>query len=390
MHSEQPIEDCHYGVVLGMASIQRLASARTGRISYRVQIRLRGHAALSETFRNRKDAARWAGSIETGILEGRHFPNARGQRISFACVVQRYRQALLSDASPSRRVNTERHISWWLECFGSLTLAAITPDRIAAARDALAMQPFARGKVHRDEVGRKIAPRAYKRSGATVNRYLATLSHIFTTARMEWRLVDRNPVREVSKKKEARGRIRFLNDEERDALLAACADSAWPALQALVLLAISTGARRGELIRLRWTDVTVDAPSPQAIIQRTKNGDPRRLPLVGKALEATRRLKLSNAGRSEFVFPHRLDPGRAYGAFDTHWQAALVTAGIAGFRFHDLRHTCASYLASQGASLLEIADVLGHRTMAMVKRYSHLAEGHKAAVIERMTHARGL
>src|ERR1700722_8777582 len=70
--------------------------------------------------------------------------------------------------------------------------------------------------------------------------------------------------------------------------------------------------------------------------------------------------------------------------------AILATAGIADFRFHDLRHTCASYLASQGASLLEIADVLGHRTMAMVKRYSHLAEGHKVAVIRKMAHARGL
>jgi integrase len=373
-----------------MASIQRLRSLRSGRISYRVQVRLKGHAALSETFRNRKDAERWAGSIETGILEGRHFPNARCHRITFTSIVQRYRAAMLTDASISRRVNTERHIAWWLQSFGSLTLAAIKPDRIAEARDALAMQPFTRGKVRRDENGKEIAPRAYRRSGATVNRYLATLSHIFTTALMEWRLVEKNPVRDVSKKKEARGRIRFLNDEERDALLAACTHSAWPALHALVLLAISTGARRGELIRLRWADVTVDAPSPQAIIQQTKNGDPRRLPLVGKALEAMRTLKHSNAGRSEFVFPHRSDPGRTYRAFDTHWQAALATARIADFRFHDLRHTCASYLASQGASLLEIADVLGHRTMAMVKRYSHLAGGHKAAVIERMTHARGL
>ena len=373
-----------------MASIQRLASPRTGRIAYRVQIRLRGHAALSETFRNRKDAERWAGSVETGILEGRHFPNARSQRISFTSVVQRYRAAMLTDASTARKANTERHLAWWLQRFGSLTLAAITPDRIAEARDALAAQSFTRGKVRRTEDGQEIAPPAYKRSGATVNRYLATLSHIFATALMEWRLVDKNPVREVSKKKEARGRIRFLSDEERDALLAACAKSAWPALHALVLLAISTGARRGELIHLRWTDVTVDAPSPQALIQRTKNGDPRRLPLVGKALEAMRKLKLSNSGRSEFVFPRRGDPGRAYEAFDTHWHAALATAGIADFRFHDLRHTCASYLASQGASLLEIADVLGHRTMAMVKRYSHLAEGHKAAVIKKMAHARGL
>ena len=287
-------------------------------------------------------------------------------------------------------MNTERHIAWWVARFGDFSLAAITPDRVAEARDALALQPFSRGSVRKSEDGREILPPTYKRSGATVNRYLATLSHIFATAVMQWRLIDKNPVQDVSKKKEARGRIRFLSDDERDALLAACAKSAWPPLHALVLLAISTGARRGELIRLRWVDLTIDEPAPRAIVQQTKNGDPRRLPLVGKALEAVRELNVSNGGRSEFVFPSRLDPSRAYEVFDAHWYTALARAGIVDFHFHDLRHTCASYLASQGASLLEIADVLGHRTITMVKRYSHLAQGHKVAVIERMTKSRGL
>ena len=373
-----------------MASIQRLTSPRTGRVAYRVQIRLKGHPAQSETFRTRKDAERWAGSIESAILEGRHFPQTRSRRISFASLAQRYRDNILADAPRSRKVNTERHIAWWVDRLGSLNLAALTPDCIAEARDALALQPFSRGTIHKDRNGREMVPPTYKRSGATVNRYLATLSHILATAVMQWRLIDKNPVGDVSKKKEARGRIRFLRDDERDALLAACARSVWQPLHALVLLAISTGARRGELIRLRWIDVTIDEPSPRAIIQHTKNGDPRRLPLVGKALDAIRELSVSNAGNSEFVFPSRLDSTRAYEAFDAHWYTALASAGIVDFRFHDLRHTCASYLASQGASLLEIADVLGHRTITMVKRYSHLAQGHKVAVIERMTKARGL
>ena len=372
-----------------MASIQRLTSPFSGRVSYRVQIRLKGHPGQSETFRARKDAQRWASSIESAILEGRHFPHARSQRISFAALAQRYRASILGEANASKRANTERHIAWWLNRFGALTLAEITSGRIAEARDVLAAQAFTRARPRRAG-DREIPPQSYKRSGATVNRYLATLSHMFTTALMEWRLIDSNPVRDISKKKEARGRIRFLRDEERDVLLNACVESAWPALHALVLLAISTGARRGELIRLRWTDVTLDPATPQAIIQDTKNGDPRRLPLVSKALEAIWALKVANNGASEFVFPSRADLHRPYVAFDAHWYAALARAGLSDFRFHDLRHTCASYLASEGASLLEIADVLGHRTMAMVKRYSHLAQGHKATVIEKMTKARGL
>jgi integrase len=294
------------------------------------------------------------------------------------------------DAGAGRRATAEHHLAWWLTQFGTLTLGEITPDRVAEARDVLAGQAFTRGKAGRVKGGHENLPQTYKRSGATVNRYLATLSHIFSTAVAEWRLIDRNPVRDISKKKESRGRIRFLRDDERAALIAACGKSAWPALQILVLLAISTGARRGELIRLRWTDVVLDPPAPQAIIQDTKNGDPRRLPLVGKALEGLGKLALANNGRSRFVFPSRRYPERPYTAFDAHWYAALASAGVRDFRFHDLRHTCASYLASQGSSLLEIADVLGHRTMAMVKRYSHLAQEHKTTVIEKMARARGL
>ena len=372
-----------------MASIQRLLSPLTGRVSYRVQVRLRGYPSQSGTFSNRKDAERWASSIESGIREGRHFPHALARRTSFAALAERYTRSVLGDARPARRSNAGHHIAWWLDQLGTLSLAEITSDHIAQGRDALSSQPYVRAKASHGQDGATV-PTAYKRSGATVNRYLATLSHMFTTAMREWRLIDRNPVTDISKKKEARGRARFLRDEERDALLVACAHSAWPALYTLILLAISTGARRGEMIHLQWANVSLNPPSPQATIQCTKNGDPRRLPLVGKTLESLRALQTANGGASSFVFASPSGVDKPYVGFDAHWYAALARAGIHDFRFHDLRHTCASYLAAQGSSLLEIADVLGHRTMAMVKRYSHLAEGHKAIVIARMARERGL
>jgi integrase len=149
---------------------------------------------------------------------------------------------------------------------------------------------------------------------------------LFTVAVKEWRLVDRNPVREISKKKEARGRIRFLSDSERDALLEACAKSDWPALHALVLLAISTGARRGELIRLKWVDV--DLKAARATVHETKNGDPRLLPLVGKALTALRTLKLHGSSASAWVFQQPSGFPGPYEGFDSHWYQALQAAGI--------------------------------------------------------------
>jgi integrase len=122
----------------------------------------------------------------------------------------------------------EQHLDWWVKRFGGRTLAEITPDLVAEARDALAAEKFTRGR-SREVKGVTVPPAEYARSGATVNRYLATLSAMLTVAAKEWRLLDRNPVSDVSKKKAARGRIRFLSDSERDALLKACSASPWPA-----------------------------------------------------------------------------------------------------------------------------------------------------------------
>jgi integrase len=371
-----------------MASIQRIVSTITGEVSYRAQVRVKGHEPQGKTFPNRKEAAAWASSIESAIREARYFPNQKASRTPFAEVVARYRNTALSNLKASAVGTREQHLDWWVERFAGKTLAEITPDLVAEARDALASSTYTRGKPRKDKDGNVVPPNPYNRSGATTNRYLAALSHVFTVAAKEWRLTDRNPVRDIAKKKESRGRVRFLTDEERTKLIDTCANSQWKPLLALVLLAISTGARRGELIHLKWSDI--DLKAARATVHDTKNGDPRVLPLVGKALETLREMKLQASAKSEYAFPQPSGLPGPYEHFDQHWYDALDAAGITDVRFHDLRHTTASYLAQQGASLLEIADTLGHRTMSMVKRYSHLAQSHKVGIIEKMATAKDL
>jgi integrase len=386
-----------------MASIQRIVSPLTNVVSYRAQVRVKGRPTQSETFPNLKEAKAWGASVESAIRENRNHPHLAGGKKSFAELVRRYRETVMKDAGAPSKAVREQHLTWWDAHFAGRTIAEITPDRVADARDALAAEKFTRGKVQKKK-GVEIAPTEYTRAGATVNRYLATLSHMFTMAVKEWRLVATNPVRDITKKKEARGRVRFLSNAERDALLDACAQSDWPALHTLVLLAISTGARRGELINLKWDDVdlrvreaSVDPKTGErqtamgrAIVRETKNGEVRVLPLVGKALEALRALKLQGSAKSPCVFAQPSGFPGPYENFDGVWYAAIKAAGIEDFRFHDLRHTTASYLAAQGASLLEIADTLGHKTLSMVKRYSHLAQSHKVSAIERMAKERDL
>jgi integrase len=145
-------------------------------------------------------------------------------------------------------------------------------------------------------------------------------------------------------------------------------------------MALTTGARRSELTGLRWQDI--DFVHNVAFVGRSKNGDPKTLPLVSNVLDL---LNAFNTGTAPtgLVFPSPRIPTQSYG-FEERWKAALKAAKVRNFRFHDLRHTCASMLAQNGATLLEIGDLLGHRQLQVTKRYSHLASGHKAALVNRV------
>src|SRR5262249_2823728 len=154
-------------------------------------------------------------------------------------------------------------------------------------------------------------------------------------------------------------------------------------LHAIVVLALATGARRGELQGLRWPDV--DLKRGTLTFHETKNGERRAVPLTGPALTLMHQHAKVRRLDTMLVFPDGTGK-RALGIREA-FEGAVKRANIADFRFHDLRHSFASYLAMNGASLLEIAEVLGHKTLAMVKRYAHLTEAHTRNVVERMNKA---
>ncbi len=133
-------------------------------------------------------------------------------------------------------------------------------------------------------------------------------------------------------------------------------------------------------MNLRWSDVDMDRGL--AYLHETKNNERRAIPLVGLALEKLRALSKVRRIDTDLLFPR--EDGKKPVTIQKPWRKVLADAGIEDFRFHDLRHSCASYLAMNGASLAEIAAVLGHKTLAMVKRYSHLSEQHTASVVASM------
>ena len=221
-----------------MAVIEK-RKMKDGEIRYRVKIRLRGHPPQTSTHERLADARRWAQSTEAAIREGRHFKSTESKRHTFKDMIDRY----VRDVLPQKRKGQEKQaaqLQWWTDQLGSYLLVDVTPALIAQERDKLASGVTYRGS---------------QRSPATVVRYLAALSCVFGIAVREWGWLEDSPMRKVSKPQEPRGRVRFLDQEERERLLYACKESSNPHLYPVVLIALSTGMRYGEIMTLTWSDV---------------------------------------------------------------------------------------------------------------------------------------
>ncbi|MGM0575081.1 MAG: tyrosine-type recombinase/integrase [Myxococcota bacterium] len=351
-----------------MATIQK-RTGKDGTTSYRVLVRLKGHPTQRATFQRKMDAKRWAQQTEAAIREGRYFHRVEARKHTLADLVDRYVRDVLP-TKPKSAAKQSGQLAWWKAELGPFLLSDVTPARLAEARDKLAGEETSQGN---------------RRAPATVVRYLAALSHALTVAVKEWGWLDSNPMAKVRKPREPRGRVRYLSDEERDRLLRACADSRNPYLYPVVVLALSTGMRKGEVMGLRWRDV--DLERGRVVLHETKNGERRVVPLVGKAREVMREHAKVRAMDTDLLFPGRRPRnGGARKPMNLRkpWVDALEAAGIEDFRFHDLRHSAASYLAMNGATPSEIAAVLGHKTLQMVKRYAHLSDAHTATVVESM------
>jgi integrase len=199
-------------------------------------------------------------------------------------------------------------------------------------------------------------------SRATVNRELATLSHLFNYAIMMENAVE-NPVEKIKKLKEPAGRLRYLSMEEMQALLEECRRI--PYLYVIVLIALNTGMRRGEILNLRRRDI--DLENKYISIPDSKSGKRRDI-YINDFLHGELSAWLENL-KGEKVFPVE--------DFKKSFRSACNRAGIMDFRFHDIRHTFASHLVMEGIDLTTVKELMGHSNVQMTTRYSHLSPGHK-------------
>lgn len=207
---------------------------------------------------------------------------------------------------------------------------------------------------------------------ATINRFLATIKHMFTKA-VDWNFVEEEVLKRIRKVKmleEKNERLRFLSSEECETLIDACPDH----LRPIVTVALNTGMRKNEILKLKWDQINHGF----ILLVDTKNGERREIPIN----ENVRRVLTSTIRRLDvpFVFydPTTLKP---YGDIKHAFTSSCRRAGIVDFKFHDTRHTFASHLVMNGVDLATVRVLLGHKTLTMTLRYAHLAPAHKANAV---------
>lgn len=280
--------------------------------------------------------------IKTEIIEGRYFEVLEEHKRTFDELMERFEQEHIPKKASQRAYfgYTKRLRGF----FGSLVLAQVTPKVIVQYKN----QRYADG----------VSP-------ATINRELAVMKKAFNLARKEWEWCRDNPVSRVSLEKENNKRDRWLTHEEEARLLAACS----PWVKEIVVFALNTGMRMGEILALTWAGV--DLFRRTVTVFRSKNGERRTIPVNQTVLEILKEKVRVRSIHQDLVFSSQAGTMVDHNNLRRGFRAAIKTAKIADLHFHDLRHTFATRLTQGGIDLYKVQRLLGHKSPIMTQRYAH-------------------
>jgi integrase len=316
-----------------------MASFRQRNGKWQARVFRDGYPDLAKTFQSKIDAERWARSVEVSLDRGTYVDPTEAERVTLGDLIGRY----IKEVLPSMKGYVED--SYRLRAIQRRDIANINMARLSSVQFAS----------YRDERLTKVASN-------TVIRELAYLSSVINHARREWGINIPNPVLMVRRPQMPKGRDRVITEEELRRLLEQLEPTGrrnvW--MKPLVLLALETGMRRGELLRLQWTDINLQKRT--ATLWEIKNGERRIVSLSSKALEVLLFMPRSLCGA---VFP--LNAAAQEKAF----REAVRRAGIDDLRFHDLRHSAITRMAKKLPNVIELASVSGHKSLRMLQRYYH-------------------
>ena len=316
-----------------------MAAFRKRKDKWHVQIRKSGTAPLTKTFTHKKDAQQWANEIERKIDQGLILELSHPDYETLSQILERYKNEI-TISKRGGHIEAYRLAKIMRDPVAEIKLSQLSAMHIADYRDR----------------------RLQEVSACSVVKEMTLISLSLDIARKEWRVPMRsNVMRDVKKPQPERGRDRRLSSEEHTLLLRSCSKSSNHWLTPLTIIAIETGMRRGELLRIVWEDIDLDLRV--AHLDMTKNGSKRDVPLSSEAINLLRSLPHDISGK---VFPITAAALRGL------WNRACRRAGITGLHFHDLRHEATSRFFEKGLNVIEVATITGHKDLRMLQRYTHL------------------
>ena len=308
-------------------------------------------------FATKPEAAKWAATREESIEKGVHGSVAQAESTTLVEALERYER----DVTPAKKGARQERVrinAWKRDPLALRVLSTIRGADIAAWRD------------------KRLAGGA---SPTTVRNDLALISHLFATAIREWGMESlANPVEKIKLPAAGKARDRRLDPTpdkngktEEQRLLAAAEAQAedWPWLGPIIKIGLATAMRQSEILGLSWENV--DLSRKVARLLDTKNGDRRDVPLSTAAVTVLESLLIPDDDGIKRLPRGPVFPVSAV-SLDHHWRKAVKAAGSENLRFHDLRHEATSRLFEKGLNPMEAAAITGHKTLAMLKRYTHL------------------
>lgn len=269
-----------------------------GNVTYRAKVRVKGYPPQQATFDRKTDADRWAQRTEADLRDDKYFPSVKAKKYTVADLIDAHLKNLKT-TNPRRHSEVEPLLAWWKSEVGFIMLSHFKSAAVLEGQQKL----MRRERQRKDAQGNTC-----QLSPATVNRYLVALHTAvkFGVHPLGW--ISTNPVHGINKLKEAAGRTRFLSDDEVKRLLKACRASKNPHLFAVVLIGISTGARRSEIQCIKWSDINNDGTL--ATLPKTKNGKIRALPLQGVVAEIVKKMRDGKSEADIYLFPSPNNPNR--------------------------------------------------------------------------------
>lgn len=346
----------HSWHTLGTISIMATITKR-GDYQYRVQIRRGGYPPVYKTFIYLADAEAWARSVESQMDQGTYQENTQANTVTIESLANTY----IEDITPLKKnaVEDKRLMNVVIKEFGQYYLSNVKSSIVKKWIDDL---------------------KKAKKAGSTINHHLTALSVLIDTAMKEWGYkLPKNPCKMVKRMPQGKARKRRLMPGEEEFITNECINSRITFLSAAMKLAVDTGIRQSEIFRLVWENI--DLEKAVAIARDTKNGDDRYAPLSSRAITIFKSLPQATEGKVFTFSQHGVASSmrNAITRARTKYHEDCKKAGkepkngfLEDLRLHDLRHDATSRFFEMDLDIMEVASITGHKTLKILKDYTHL------------------